>query len=263
MRLSLGISTCPNDTFIFGAIILNKINHKYDLDVVLDDVEVLNRLALENKLDVVKVSYGVVEKVKENYKILKAGGALGFGCGPIIVSRNFSEVSELNGLKIAIPGANTTAFKIYKHFFSYLQNEFVEMRFDKIMPAIRDGIVDAGVVIHEGRFIYERFGLKKVIDLGDIWEKRYNAPIPLGCILIRNELIKYASFITETIRESIDYSQNHYEDIFPFIKSYAQELDDEVINKHIKLFVNEYSYDVSSYIDVLSKFVNADKNIFV
>jgi 1,4-dihydroxy-6-naphthoate synthase len=263
MRLSLGISTCPNDTFIFGGMILNKINHSYNLDVVLDDVEVLNNYAIENKLDVAKVSYGVVEKVKKNYKILKAGGALGFGCGPILVSKSFSDVSQLKALKIGIPGANTTAFKIYKHFFSYLQNEFIEMRFDKIMPAIRDGIIDAGVVIHEGRFIYDKFGLKKVIDLGDIWEKEYKLPIPLGCILIRNEFIRYAADITEIIRQSIDYSQNHYEDIFPFIKSYAQELDDEIINKHIKLFVNEYSYDVSSYIDVLSKFVNADKNIFV
>jgi len=263
MLLKLGISTCPNDTFIFGPIINNFIGHHYDIKVVLDDVEVLNNLAIKSKLDIVKVSYGVVDKVKENYMVLRAGGALGFGCGPILVSKKIKTKDNLKRAKVGIPGFNTSAFKIYKHFFPDFKNDFTEMRFDKIMPAIVNGDIDAGLVIHEGRFIYKDYGLTKIADLGDLWESRYSLPIPLGCILINRNIANIAGDFCNLIRNSIKFSSENYNDIFPFIKKYARELNGEIIKKHIELFVNDFSLDVGEYIDELAKFIGAKNSIFV
>ncbi|UOD34414.1 1,4-dihydroxy-6-naphthoate synthase [Deferribacteraceae bacterium V6Fe1] len=263
MILRLGISTCPNDTFIFGPIINRFIEHRYDIKVVLDDVEVLNNLAIKNKLDIIKVSYGVVDKVKENYMVLTAGGALGFGCGPILVSKKIRYQDNLKKAKIGIPGFNTSAFKIYRHFFSDFENDFIEMRFDKIMPAVVNGEIDAGLVIHEGRFVYKDYGLTKIVDLGDLWESKYNLPIPLGCILINKNMVNIAGDFCNLIRNSINFSSENYMKIYPFIKKYAQELNNEIIKKHIELFVNDFSLDVGKYIDELAKFVDADKSIFV
>jgi 1,4-dihydroxy-6-naphthoate synthase len=262
MRIKLGISTCPNDTYIFAPIINNYVKHELELKIILDDVEVLNNLAIQNKLDIVKVSYGVVDKVVDNYKILKAGGALGFGCGPIVVSKNHSTIDELKYKKIGIPGKNTSAFKIYKHFFSDMENTFIEMRFDEIMPAINKDEIDAGIVIHEGRFVYRSYGLKKIVDLGDLWEQKHQTPIPLGCILISKKIENLSKYFCDLIRDSINFSKNNYNNVFPFIKKYAQELDDEIIKKHIELFVNEYSLDVSKYVNVLSNFIGTKESIF-
>lgn len=263
MILRLGISTCPNDTFIFGPIIKNFVNHQYNIKVVMDDVEVLNNLAIKNKLDIIKVSYGVVNKIKENYMVLKAGGALGFGCGPILVSKYIKSIEDLRGVKIGVPGFNTSAFKIYKHFFSDFENDFVEMRFDKIMPAVVNSEIDVGLVIHEGRFVYKDYGLNKIADLGDLWESRYKLPIPLGCILINKNIVNIASNFCNLIRDSIKFSSENYSIIYPFIKKYAQELNDETIKKHIELFVNDFSLDVGMYIEDLAKFIGVDKSIFV
>lgn len=263
MNLKLGISTCPNDTYIFGPLLNNQVIHKYNFQVILDDVEVLNKLAIKEKLDIVKVSYGVIDKVKDKYSILKSGGALGFGCGPVVVSKELKEINKLKNKKVAIPGLNTSAFKIFRHFFQHLGSEFVEKRFDQIIPAVLGYEVDAGILIHEGRFIFEKYGLNKLADLGELWEKAYNAPIPLGCILIKNELKGVAHEICELIRKSIKFSGNNFPSVEPFIKRYAQELDDEIIKNHIKLFVNEFSYDISEHTDTISKFLNCEKRIFV
>jgi len=263
MILRLGISTCPNDTFIFGPIIKNFVKHRYDIKVVLDDVEVLNNMAIKNKLDIIKVSYGVVDKVIENYMVLKAGGALGFGCGPILVSKYVNSQDNLRNAKVGVPGFNTSAFRIYKHFFSDFENDFIEMRFDKIMPAIVKGEIDAGIVIHEGRFVYKDYGLNKIADLGDLWESRYNLPIPLGCILINKNIVNIAGDFCNLIRNSIKFSSENHNNIYPFIKKYAQELNDEIIKKHIEFFVNDFSLDVGKYSGELAEFIGVDKSIFV
>ena len=263
MNLKLGISTCPNDTYIFGPLLNSQIVHHHNFQVVLDDVEVLNKLAIKGKLDIVKVSYGVIDNVKDKYSILKSGGAFGFGCGPVVVSKKITNISYLKNKKIAIPGVNTSAFKIFGHFFGHLKNDFQEKRFDQIISSILKDEVDAGILIHEGRFIFQNFGLHKLADLGELWEESYKAPIPLGCIIIKKELKEFAGEMCKLIRKSIEFSEAHFSAVEPFVKRYAQELDDEIIKNHIKLFVNKFSYDVSEYTDNISKFLNCEKETFV
>ncbi len=262
MNFKLGISTCPNDTFIFAAILNNFLNTSHSFQVIMDDVEVLNKIALNGSLDIIKVSYGVIPKLLDNYSILKTGGALGFGCGPLVVSKNHNNINELYNKKIGIPGLNTSAFRIFKLFYGDNFN-FVELRFDKIMPAILSGKIDAGIIIHEGRFTYSNLGLVKLIDLGNEWEVKYNAPIPLGAIIIKNQYNDYSKEINNLIIESINFAEINYDKLLPFIKKYAQELSDDVINKHINLFVNKYSKGIDNYIGILSKFLECDESCFV
>lgn len=259
MQLTLGISSCPNDTFIFAPMVQQMVGGgEFTFRMLLDDVELLNRLALESALDMVKVSWGVVPKVLEEYGVLPAGGALGFGCGPLLVSAAFSSVDALHGKKIAIPGENTTAFRIFRTIFPDLTDQYIPLRFDRIMPAIAAGEVDAGLVIHEGRFVYQSMGMQKLCDLGEEWERRYHAPIPLGAILLRRSLKHHAPALTELIRSSIRYSADNTDSIMPFITRYAQELSPEVIRSHIGLYVNEYSIDPTPAYESLKQFVGAD-----
>ena len=150
MKIDIAVSTCPNDTFIFGAMLNGLVKSEHKFQPYLDDVQVLNRMALKNSADIIKVSYGVVPDILDNYKVLKSGGALGFGCGPLLVSKEDRPVKELK--RIAIPGVNTSAFRFFKMFFGE-DFHFIQLRFDMIMPAVLSGEVDAGVVIHEGRFV--------------------------------------------------------------------------------------------------------------
>ena len=262
MIFKLGISTCPNDTYIFGGILTNKIETDFKFQTVLDDVEVLNGFAIQGKLDIIKVSYGVVDKVLDKYLILNAGGALGFGCGPLVVSKNYNNMKNMK--KIGIPGKNTSAFKIFKYFFGE-DFEFVGLRFDKIMPMISEGKLDGGIVIHEGRFVYKNLNLNLnlIADLGELWENKFNAPIPLGAILIKKDLAEYAKQINNLIVKSIDYAANNYEELYPFIKKYAQEIDDKVIKQHIELFVNKYSYDLTEAKPSLIRFLKCTEKSFI
>jgi 1,4-dihydroxy-6-naphthoate synthase len=262
MIFNIGISTCPNDTYIFGAILEGFVKTPHTFFKFMDDIEVLNNKALCGDLDIVKVSYGLVPSVTDKYSVLTAGGALGFGCGPLIVALEKFELEQNKGARIAIPGKHTSAFRFFRHFFGS-DFEFVEMRFDAIMPAVKEGKVKAGLVIHEGRFIYEQEGLTKLYDLGELWEAKYNSPIPLGAILIRNELKEYAEQINSLIRESIQFADTRYSELEYYVKKYAQELDDKVISEHIKLYVNDYSKDMSPAIDGICSFLEVDKRIFV
>ncbi|MGA1862669.1 1,4-dihydroxy-6-naphthoate synthase [Deferribacter thermophilus] len=260
--LILAISTCPNDTFIFSPMILNFIEHPYNFKTLLDDVEVLNNLAIAGIPDIVKVSYGVLPKIIDKYTVLKSGGALSFGYGPVVVSKNYYNINELYGKKIAVPGFNTTAFNIFKRFYGD-NFDFIQLRFDKIIPAILDDNVDAGLLIHEGRFVYKNYGLNLLSDLGEEWDKKYSAPIPLGAIVVRREILDMANNINNIIKNSILYSKNNMQLVYPFIKKYAQELDDEVLEKHISAFVNENSFDMSKYIDVIVDFLGVSEKDFV
>jgi 1,4-dihydroxy-6-naphthoate synthase len=257
---SIGISTCPNDTYIFGGLLTNKINSQIEFQTILDDVEVLNKMVLKNKLDIIKVSYGVVPKILKDYSILSCGGALGFGCGPIIVSKEFKNISKIR--KVGIPGSNTSAFQIFKHFYG--ENfDFIEYRFDKIMPKILDGELDGGIIIHEGRFLYEKFNLNLIADLGELWEKKFNAPIPLGAIVIKKELADYAKKISELILNSLSFAEKNYNDLYDFINKYAQIENDNIINKHINLFVNEFTYDLTKAKHALINFLGCKKSDFI
>ncbi len=262
MELTLGISTCPNDTYIFGALIEGFVRTEHTFDLFMDDVQVLNNMALKAERDILKVSYGVVPMVLDNYRVLKSGGALGFGCGPLVVSASDIPVEELKGRKIAIPGVNTSAFRFFKMFFGE-DYDFVELRFDMIMPAIASGDVAAGVIIHEGRFVYQNMRLKKLCDLGELYEKKFNSPIPLGAIIIKKDKVHLAPEINRLIKESIIFADTNYDKIEPFIKKHAQEMEDSVIRSHIGLYVNEFSKNLDPAVEGLCKFLDTEISVFV
>jgi 1,4-dihydroxy-6-naphthoate synthase len=243
-RLTLGFSPCPNDTYIFYALANGVIDIDVELDITLSDVEVLNQRVKQGVLDISKLSVSAVLHILDKYWLLRAGGAIGRGCGPLIVAKNPVGIESLRGAKIAVPGKLTTA-----HLLLRLQGDHqgpcVAMQFDRIMPAVAAGEVDAGVIIHEGRFTYSSYGLHQVLDLGQWWEEAMGLPLPLGAIAIRRELgADVARKIEEKIRESLLYSRYHPDQAKPYIRSHAQEMEPEVIQRHIDTFVNDFSVDV-------------------
>ncbi len=239
----LGISPCPNDTFIFYHL-LHKKRLPFKINPVIRDVEELNRLVLADALDVSKVSFALAGQVIDRYKILSSGSALGRGCGPLILARSQMSKRELAKAKIAIPGKNTTAALLFRLYLPDARN-LVEMPFDKIVEAICSKDVDAGCVIHETRFTYRNFGLLMVQDLGKWWEETTGRPIPLGGIIARNDLpMEQLQILQQSIRESIEFAKNNYEEVSEFIRRYAQEISVEVQKRHISLYVNHYSYDL-------------------
>lgn len=238
------------------------IETDHNFDFGLEDVEQLNKFAIKGDLDIVKVSYGVLPYIYENYYILNCGGALGHGNGPIVVSKNKISKDDLKGKRVAIPGEHTTAFMLFKHFFG-TDFEFLEFRFDKIFDAIKDDIVDVGIVIHEGRFIYDKLGFFKVTDLGEEWEKRYFIPIPLGAIVVNKRVFKYIPDIKSSILSSIDYSFRNFNESKDFCKKYSQELDDDILENHINFFVNEYSFDMSKFTKQISTLLKIPEKQFI
>lgn len=243
-KISLGYSPCPNDTFIFYALVHKKLNGDMDFSEMLRDVETLNEMALHGKLDVTKTSYHAFGYLRDDYCLLHAGSAIGRGCGPLIVTKKPFVIDRLSEKTIAIPGKMTTAYLLLKLFAPGIKN-VVEMPFDRIMNAVSLGAVDAGLIIHEGRFTYPAYGLQKLIDLGEWWEEDTGMPIPLGGILAKRELGKETiQEIDRQIKSSIKYAFQHREETWSYIKNHAQELDDEVIDQHIGLYVNDYTFDI-------------------
>jgi len=253
--LSLGYSPCPNDTFIFYALIHAKIETgELKFSEILLDVETLNRKALNAELDLTKISYHAFGHLRDKYCLLRAGGALGKGCGPLVVAKHDHTMKDLRNKKIAIPGKLTTAFlllQLYDPVFRLLPfpqslNPFlIEMPFHKIMDAVATEKVDAGLIIHESRFTYPSYGLKQVTDLGEWWEKETGLPIPLGCIIGKHSLGKTVNKnINTLVRQSIEYAFKNKSEPTDYIKVHSQELSDDVINRHINLYVNDYSLDV-------------------
>lgn len=249
ISLSLGYSPCPNDTFIFYALVKGKVDAgELRFKEVLLDVETLNEMALHSELDMTKVSYHAFGYLREHYCLLRSGSAIGRGCGPLIVSKEEYTTKDLQGKRIAIPGRLTTA-SLLLHLFtqdSGIQlSSVVEMPFHKIMDAVGRGDVDAGVIIHEGRFTYPSYGLKNVLDLGEWWEKDTGLPLPLGCILVKRSLGEsLIKKIDAALRKSIEYAFNHRDEPKSYIKQHSQELEDDVIEQHITLYVNDYSLDI-------------------
>jgi 1,4-dihydroxy-6-naphthoate synthase len=259
MKLSLGFSPCPNDTFIFDALIHHKIDTEgLDFDVFYDDVETLNQKAIRGELDITKLSYHAFAYVADKYVLLDAGSALGFGVGPLLISDFEISISDLQTGKIVnrnsetvipvigIPGKYTTANFLLGLAFPNATNK-VELVFSDIETAVLDGRIDIGLIIHENRFTYQDKGLKKIIDLGDYWEKQTGCPIPLGGIVANRKLpVDIQHKVNRVLRRSVEFAFDNPKSGLEFIRSHAQEMSEEIMYKHIELYVNKYTVDLGA-----------------
>lgn len=244
-ELSIGYSPCPNDTYIFYALVHGHVPFSgFSLaPPVLDDVETLNQWAIQARLDVTKLSFHALGHVLDDYVMLSSGAALGRGCGPLLVSRS-NESPDLSQATVAIPGRYTTAALLLRLFAPEAKNHKV-MRFEEIMPAIAGGKVDAGVIIHESRFTYQEHGLAAVQDLGEWWEGLTGLPIPLGCIAVKRSLGKgMVTELDKAIQASLEWARKSPEECMNYIRKNAQEMDDCVLQNHIGLYVNDFSLHI-------------------
>lgn len=245
MTVTLGFSPCPNDTFIFDALVNQKIDTEgLSFDVHLEDVETLNRWAAEGKLDVTKLSFPALFQNTNTYTLLTSGAALGQGVGPLLIAKQPLDMSHIRDYRIAIPGINTTANFLLSHAFPEAQQRIPTL-FSQIENDVLDGKVDLGVIIHENRFTYQQKGLVKICDLGEVWEQKQSVAIPLGCIAAKRSLAEDVILkIDSLIRKSLTYSFSHYPALSAFITMHAQEMDEAVMRQHIELYVNNYTMDL-------------------
>jgi len=244
-NLTLGYSPCPNDTFIFYPMVHGLVGSpELSFSERLEDVETLNRLALKGELDITKISCHLLGYIRKDYCLLRSGGALGRGCGPLVVSRRFTRMGELKGRRIAVPGRYTTAYLLLRLFDPELDS-FIFLPFHEIMGAVANGEADAGVIIHESRFTFSGHGLTRLLDLGDWWENETGHPIPLGGIVAKRSLGEETVTILERIlRASVEYAFAHPGAANAYIRAHSQEMSDEVCAAHIELYVNRFSLDL-------------------
>nr|WP_121270202.1 1,4-dihydroxy-6-naphthoate synthase [Pedobacter schmidteae] len=262
MKLSLGFSPCPNDTFIFDALIHHKIDTEgLEFEVFFDDVETLNQKALKGVLDITKLSFHAFAYVYEQYALLDSGSALGFGVGPLLIcqDKNLAEKGILlnERYKVGIPGKYTTANFLLGIAFPHLTDK-QEMVFSEIEPALMDNKIDLGLIIHENRFTYADKGLHKIVDLGNYWEQETGCAIPLGGIVINRELDQQTKEkVNRLIKKSVEFAFANPKSGLAFIRQHAQEMSEEVMYKHINLYVNQYSIELGiegrKAVDVLFK----------
>ncbi|HUI44765.1 MAG TPA: 1,4-dihydroxy-6-naphthoate synthase [Nitrospirota bacterium] len=245
--ITIGYSPCPNDTFIFHALIQGKVGITgVAFREQLEDVETLNRMALDSALDITKISYHALSHLREHYALLRSGGALGRGCGPLIVAKPGTRIADLRHCVIAIPGKLTTAYLLLRLFDPSISNVRV-MPFDKIMDAVSTGEVQAGLIIHESRFTYPLYKLDNLLDLGKWWEDLSGLPIPLGGILGKRSLGRDMLLrIEAAIRESLRYARMHPDEVMEYCKRHSQEMDEAVMKNHIDLYVNDFSLDLGT-----------------
>ena len=251
--IDIGFSPCPNDTFIFDALVNHKIDTKgYTFNTHLEDVQTLNEWAIQGKLPFSKISYGVWPLVKNNYHVLNAGGALGKGVGPLLIYKETATSTLENDgkptietMSVALPGMNTTAHLLFSLAFPKVKNKKF-LLFNEIEDAVLNGQVDAGVIIHENRFTYLQKGLTKWMDLGTYFEETFNAPIPLGGIIARKDMPnEEVQLLDSLIKESVQYAFKNSYDILPeFVKCHAQEMSEQVMRQHIDLYVNDFTVDM-------------------
>ena len=246
MTLTLGFSPCPNYTFIFDALVNHKIDTEgLEFETLLEDVETLNQWALEGKLDITKLSFPAFFQSLSHYALLSAGGALGKGVGPLLISKYAPESVnyEITDQSIAIPGVNTTANLLLSFAFPAAQNK-IPMIFSAVEDAVLTGKTDLGVIIHESRFTYQQKGLQKVMDLGESWEEKMKVPIPLGGIAISQSIKRTTALkVNKSIRKSLEYAFSNYPLITDYVKQHSQEMGEDIMRKHIDLYVNNYSLD--------------------
>lgn len=246
MKFSLAFSPCPNDTFIFDALVNQKIDTKgITFEVFLEDVQTLNEWAIQGKMDFSKISYGVWNKVNHQYSLLNSGGALGKGVGPLLITQP-GNINSVNDMTIAIPGENTTAHLLFSLAYPNATKKVFKV-FHEIENAVLNGEVDAGVIIHENRFTYEAKGLAKIVDLGAYWEETQQLPIPLGGIIAKKTIDPaIIQQVDALIKQSIEYAFAHYPTVAPYVIAHAQEMSEEVMRQHINLYVNNFSLDLGT-----------------
>ena len=247
MKLTLGFSPCPNDTFIFDALVNKKIDAEdLEFDVVLEDVETLNKWSFEKKLDITKLSYPAFFQNLDKYVLLNSGAALGKGVGPLLISKVQSQKLKIETTSIALPGENTTANLLFSFAYPAAKNK-KHMIFSAIEESVLNEQTELGVIIHENRFTYQQKGLHKVTDLGEYWEQKMNAPIPLGGIAVKRSIAKETSLkIDSLIRKSIEFAFSNYPLITDYVKQHSQEMSEDVMRQHIELYVNNFSIDLGN-----------------
>ena len=244
--LRLGYSPCPNDTFMFHALVHGLVPGAPPLGVVMEDIEALNRRVLEpdgERLDVTKLSVSAWARVRDSYTVLDAGAALGRGCGPLIVAREPARLGDLATKRVAVPGLGTTAYALLRMFGP--RHEPVPMRFDEVMPAVAGGEVDAGLIIHESRFTYRTHGLVQVADLGEVWEADTGLPLPLGVIAMRSSVPALVREAFEGgLSASVRHAWKHPDASRSYVDAHAQEMERSVCERHIELYVNAFSAEL-------------------
>lgn len=242
MKLTLGFSPCPNDTFIFDALVNGKMDTEgLAFEPVLEDVQTLNAWAAEGKLDVTKLSFPALFAATKAYVVLNAGAALGNGVGPLLVAREKMEMSRVEACRIAIPGEATTANFLLRYAFPQAKNK-VPLLFSAIEDAVCNGEVELGVLIHENRFTYRAKGLHKVCDLGEVWEQKQGLPIPLGCIAVKRSLPQDVhGKVDRLIKQSVAFAFAQGSQLSPYVIEHAQAMEEDVMRKHIGLYVNDFT----------------------
>ncbi len=245
MTITIGFSPCPNDTFIFDALINKKIDTGgLSFEAVLEDVQTLNNMAIAGKLAVSKISYGVLPLVLKEYIVLHAGGALGKGVGPLLIAKSNISPDLINNKTIAIPGENTTAHMLFSLAYPAARHKQF-MIFSGIEDAVINNQTDLGVIIHENRFTYQQKGLTKIIDLGEYWEQQTQSPIPLGGIVIKRSVdYTLQKQIDALIKQSVAYAFSNYPSLPFYVQQHSQEMEENVMRQHIDLYVNNYSIDL-------------------
>jgi 1,4-dihydroxy-6-naphthoate synthase len=243
LHFNIGFSPCPNDTYIFDALVHSKIESPFTFTAHLHDVQELNQMAAKALLPVTKLSFFAYASVSHLYEILDAGSALGNGCGPLLIAKNSTLPNPLQA-KICVPGMHTTANLLLSIFYPELIDK-TGLLFSEIESALLNEKFDAGVIIHENRFTYSQLGLKLIADLGSKWESKTQMPIPLGCIAVARALpLAVKQQISQLIVNSITYANNHVNDVMPYVKKHAQNMNEKVMKQHIDLYVNKYSLDL-------------------
>lgn len=247
MKLTLGYSPCPNDCFIFDALLHKKIDTEgLEVEVYHEDVETLNRKALNGELDITKLSFHAYAYVAQHYILLRAGSALGFNCGPLLVQNGNWDEEHVTDMTVAIPGKMTTANFLLSLAYPQLKNK-IEYVFSDIEDAVVRHEVNAGLIIHENRFTYEDKGLKKIIDLGEYWDSLIQAPIPLGGIVIKRSFDgELQQKVNRIIRKSVEFAFAHPESSMSYVREHAQAMSENVMKKHINLYVNNFSVDLGN-----------------
>lgn len=245
MTLSLGFSPCPNDTFIFDALVNGKIDTEgLRFEPHLEDIQTLNQWAATGRLDITKLSFPAFFGAEDQYSMLQSGGALGKGVGPLLIAKKMVSVPDVAHSRVAIPGINTTANFLLSFAFPMLTHK-IPMLFSDIENAVLNETADLGVIIHENRFTYQQKGLHKICDLGEIWEQRQKAPIPLACIAAKNTLPpEIQQQVDKLIRKSVEYAFEQYPQITDYTKTHAQEMEETVMRQHIELYVNNFSIEL-------------------